>query len=206
MIKFKLSSLGKHYNHRWVFKDLNFESESPVIGISGTNGAGKSTLLKILSGLIQPDAGAVEWLHYSEPGPINMRMVTGYAAPYIQLYGDLTCRENLDFLRSASTKKGNTIEAETLAEEFGIPDKLDRPYKSLSSGQQQRIKILSAIQSSPAILFLDEPGTNLDEHGIGFIQQVIEKRRTSREICIIASNVSHELDLCDQIISLAGRD
>lgn len=206
MINFKLSSLGKHYNHRWVFKDLNFESESPVIGISGMNGAGKSTLLKILSGLIQPDAGAVEWLHYPEPGPINMRMVSGYAAPYIQLYGDLTCRENLDFLRSASTKKGNTIEPDTLAEEFGIPEKLDRPYKSLSSGQQQRIKILSAIQSSPAILFLDEPGTNLDEQGIGLIQQVIEKRRTGREISIIASNLRHELDLCDQIISLEGRD
>jgi ABC-type multidrug transport system ATPase subunit len=206
MINFKLTSLGKHYNHRWVFKDLNFESNAPIIGISGTNGTGKSTLLKILSGLIQSDTGTVEWLNYPDPGPINMRLISGYAAPYIQLYGDLTCRENLDFLRSASTKENNSDEIDVLAKEFGIPEKLDRPYKSLSSGQQQRIKILSAIQSSPAILFLDEPGTNLDENGIGFIQKIIEKRRYNEEICIIASNLSHELALCDQIISLTGRD
>jgi ABC-type multidrug transport system ATPase subunit len=206
MIKLKLNSLGKHYNQRWVFKDLNFESDNPIIGISGTNGSGKSTLLKILSGLVQSDAGKVNWDNFPSPGQLDMRRDSGFAAPYIQLYGDLTCRENLEFLRSASDNIPEADYLDTLAFEFGIPEKLDRPYKSLSSGQQQRIKILSAIQSNPAILFLDEPGTNLDENGIEFIRKIIEHRRNNREICIVASNQRHELDLCDEIIALERRD
>lgn len=205
MIKLKLAALGKHYNHRWIFKDLNFESESTIIGISGANGSGKSTLLKILTGLVQPDLGKVEWIS-PDSGPLDMRADTGYAAPYIQLYGDLTCRENLTFLQSSSEVKIDFAKLDALATEIGILEKLDRPYKSLSSGQQQRIKILAAIQSNPAILFLDEPGSNLDEKGINFIRNVIEKRRANKAICIIASNLQHELDLCDQVIPLGQKE
>jgi ABC-type multidrug transport system ATPase subunit len=170
MIKLKLDALGKHYNHRWIFKDLNFESESTIIGISGANGSGKSTLLKILTGLVQPDLGKVEWIR-PDSGPMDMRADTGYAAPYIQLYGDLTCRENLTFLQSSSEVKIDSAKLDALATEIGILEKLDRPYKSLSSGQQQRIK-----------------------------------RRANKAICIIASNLQHELDLCDQVISLGQKE
>jgi len=205
MIKLKLDALGKHYNHRWIFKDLNFESDSTIIGIAGSNGSGKSTLLKVLTGLVQPDVGKVEWIN-PDSSALDMRADTGYAAPYIQLYGDLTCRENLTFLQSSSENKIESTDLEALATEFGIREKLDRPYKSLSSGQQQRIKILVAIQSNPAVLFLDEPGSNLDEKGIHFIRNIIEKRRANKSICLIASNLQHELQLCDQIISLGQHE
>lgn len=203
-MKLKVTSLGKYYNYRWVFKDLDFESNGIVLGISGSNGTGKSTLLRILAGLVRQDAGEVEWIGEPAPGELfNTREHSGYAAPYIQLYGELTCRENLRFLRASLPAGVVETDFDSVMNEIGIGDKIDAAYRSLSSGQQQRVKIISAIQSDPPVLFLDEPGTNLDQSGLIFIRDIIDKRRASAKLTILASNVQNELDFCDQIISLS---
>jgi ABC-type multidrug transport system ATPase subunit len=201
-MKLELTGLGKYFGTRWVFRELDLAPTGGIIGISGENGSGKSTLLRCLAGLIRPDRGAYMWYDaLGEPITFDMRSQGGYAAPYIHLYKDLTCRETLDFLQ-APLGKHFSEQYIPLFESLGISDKLDALYGSLSSGQQQRVKLISAVIHSPKVLFLDEPGTNLDQRGLAFIQGVVNERRVRKELTILATNQSDELSWCDQVVSV----
>lgn len=205
MMKLELQSLGKYFGVRWVFRDLSMPVTGGIIGISGANGSGKSTLMRCLAGLLKQDRGLVLW--HSEGGTsetFDVRNHGGFAAPYIQLYKDLTCRENLEFLKSPLVNPPD-MDLAGLFSSLGIGDKLDERYGSLSSGQQQRVKVISAVVHQPKVLFLDEPGTNLDVRGNVFIREQIEIRRKQNQLTIIASNQVEELDLCDNILPVNGK-
>jgi ABC-type transport system involved in cytochrome c biogenesis ATPase subunit len=185
------------------FASDEMNANGVVFGIAGRNGSGKSTLMRCLAGLNRADAGSVEWF---QDGVLldrqKLRDISGYAALYNQLYGDLTCEENLVLLRTREDQGLlNTNELMSMVDLF---DKRDTFYKSLSSGQQQRMKILAAIQSDPTILFLDEPTTNLDARGKGILDGLVEERREMGQITIIASNEQFDLDMCDEILDLGS--
>lgn len=206
MVNLKITDLGKYFGYRWVFRDVNLERSGGVIGVAGTNGSGKSTLLRCMSNLVRQDTGTIEWV--SEGGePVkefDVRMNSGYAAPYIHMYNDLTCRENLQFLLPPLDIAEPDLDI--LFDEAGISGKIDAPFRSLSSGQQQRVKLIGAIMHHPGVLFLDEPGTNLDHQGFDYVQRIVESRRSGQMLTIIASNNSTELDLCNTIIRLETRN
>lgn len=202
MIKLDVKSVGKHFSGRWIFRDITFEVTGGVYGVGGKNGSGKSTLMRCLSGLHRPDAGSVSWLNTLNSEEItSLRDISGYAAPYINLYGELSVAENF-ILMEAGRQSMLPEKASELLSACGLEEKRDSPYKLLSSGQQQRVKLIAAVQSSPQILFLDEPGTNLDVFGSEFVRQIISGRRESGFLTFLASNDSSELDLCDDVYHL----
>ena len=202
MIELRVTSLTKKYGYKSVFSDLNFISTSTVMGIAGANGSGKSTLLRVLSGLLKPTSGKIEWT--IDRNPVDMagfKQNIGYTAPYVELYEELTVFENLEFI----------LKVRGLSDNNTIPDQLKKMdavdlsgqfYGSLSTGQRQRIKLAAAMIHQPSILFLDEPGSNLDKKGLGRVEQMIQEFKSSRTFVLIASNLSAELDLCDQIFHL----
>ncbi len=196
-----ISELFLTPNEADKFASEEMNENGVVFGIAGRNGSGKSTLMRCLSGLNRADVGSVEWF---QDGLLldreKLRENSGYAAPYNQLYGDLTCEENLVLLRTREDQ--GLLNTNELMDLVDLSDKRDSFYKSLSSGQQQRMKILAAIQSDPAILFLDEPTTNLDARGRGIVDGLVEERREMGQITIIASNDQFDLDMCDEILDL----
>lgn len=203
MINLTVTNLGKHFGFRWIFRELSFNAASGVVGIAGTNGSGKSTLMRCLAGLYMQDVGEVSWTIDDAPADRSaLRENSGYSGPYIQHYGELTCRENLQFLSGARADPQSDDHIRSCLDEAGILFKENAMYKSLSSGQQQRLKIIAANLHRPRILFLDEPGTNLDERGHAFIEQVIEQRRNPNYLTILASNDASELRLCDEVITI----
>jgi ABC-type multidrug transport system ATPase subunit len=203
MITLHVTALGKHFGFRWVFRDLSFSSSASVLGIAGTNGSGKSTLVRCLAGLYRPNMGEIIWARGEHTlSRESIRQYSGYAAPYIQLYGGLSCLENLRLLQLARGETSSDMIAAGWMERAGIPGRGDDKYQSLSSGQQQRMKVISAVQHDPQILFLDEPGSNLDSGGHDFIRRVVEERRQRDYLTIVATNDPSELDLCDTVIRL----
>ncbi|MCC5925007.1 MAG: ABC transporter ATP-binding protein [Bacteroidetes bacterium] len=202
MIKLTVAELGKHFGFRWIFRDVSIAQEGGVLGIAGLNGSGKSTLMRCLASLNAPDRGRVTW--YDDAIELKrsmLRDVSGYAAPYVQLYGELTCAENLDFILTSRGLENNSERITSFMQRAGISAKQHALYKSLSSGQQQRCKLIASMIHKPRILFLDEPGTNLDTPGIQFIRELVDERRTA-DFTVIASNDSRELDLCDSVFTI----
>jgi len=195
--------LKKQFAGNVVFKDLNVNTESSVLGIGGANGSGKTTLLKCLCGLLKPSSGTVHW---SVDGkPIHREQFInkiGFLAPSIQLYGSLTCSENIRFLSELRNVNNNRSDSVNLLKRFQIHSFADHAYGELSTGQQQRVKLATATLHNPSVLLLDEPGANLDSSGKELIQQLLDEYRIKNKMAVLASNQKEELEMCDEILWL----
>ena len=204
MIELQVTSLTKHFGKHNVLSDLNFSSGSAVIGIAGKNGSGKSTLLRCLSGLLKANHGEITWkINEKKLTKSELRRCSGYAAPYIELYEELTVNENLNFIQKLRSDENNSRPyLEDTLQEANADHLSDQFYGDLSTGQRQRIKLVSALIHKPKILFLDEPGSNLDSEGRDLIEKIVTKYRKPNYMVVLASNIDQELQLCDQIIEL----
>ena len=202
-MKVQTFNLSKRFGPNQVFDNINLEHKRGVLGISGPNGSGKSTLMQCLAGLIRPTSGQVKW--YKKEQDIDLQHVKkqlGFAAPYINLYNELTCRENLEFLIQLRKKQEAEPRVLQVMKRTEIADLADQLFGKLSTGQQQRLRLAAAIVHQPAVLFLDEPGSNLDEAGRGLIKQLVEGFKQANKPVVIASNNPDELALCDRTYSL----
>lgn len=204
MPNLKVTTLTKRFGSRLVIDKLSFDATDTVVAVAGRNGSGKTTLMRCLAGLIRPSAGSIEWtFDGSKADREAIRRKVGLAGPWLQLYREMTCGENLTFLAKLHRlQNGYELVNETL-DWVGLTQQTDTRYGSLSSGQQQRLKIASAILHRPAALLLDEPGSNLDEFGTLMVTDIINKWRVQGRLAVIASNDSRELDLCDQVVHVS---
>ncbi|PKD43005.1 ABC transporter ATP-binding protein [Rhodohalobacter barkolensis] len=202
MIEIKAQNIEKKYGTKRVLTGIDFHYQSSVLGIAGSNGSGKSTLLKMLSGLLKPTSGNIFWnIDGADFLPKAISPYLGFAAPYIQLYEELTVEENLRFL--VNLQKNSVIEdLNALLSRFEVKKFRNSLYGNLSTGQQQRVKLASTVIKNPSILMLDEPGSNLDEKGKVLIQSLVQSFREDERMVIIASNQTDELDMCDHQIDL----
>lgn len=202
MVSLRVTSLEKRYGPKSVFKQVTFSCHSTVLGIAGVNGAGKSTLLKCLSGLLKPTSGTIEWKLKDELlTPKNLKKKSGFLAPYIQLYEDLTVTENLRFIRDLSPAAA-LQKPEELLKKSGGTGLADSLFGELSTGQQQRVKLAAALLHDPPVLFLDEPGSNLDRQGKEVVENLVREYRENGRLVLLASNQPDELDLCDTVLNL----
>ena len=202
MIRLELKNLSKRYGSHTVIRDLSGVYTTDVLGIAGSNGAGKSTLLQSIAGLLKPTLGSVEWQRSNQTIDAEaLRENLGFAAPYVQLYEELTVLENLTFLKDLHPPN-STADPDELIRQFQADPFRDDLYGELSTGQQQRVKFAAASINQPEILCLDEPGSNLDTSGLELIRQWLDQIKDKNGMVILASNQQDELDLCSEIIQL----
>jgi ABC-2 type transport system ATP-binding protein len=148
-----------------------------VLGLLGPNGAGKTTAVRILSTILQPDAGRASILgHDVAHEPDAVRRLIGLAGQYATVDENLTGRENLRMVGRLShlSRRVAARRANELLEGFGLADAGDRVLKTYSGGMRRRLDLAAALVASPPVLFLDEPTTGLDPQGRQDLWGVIE--------------------------------
>jgi ABC-type multidrug transport system ATPase subunit len=188
----RLESVIGRYGERDVVGPLTVRFEGPgLYWILGPNGSGKSTLLRMMAGLKRPGAGRVRWIRGgADLRAEDLRALSGLAAPEIQLYRDLTVRENLEFLarvRGNGTKAGV---AQAL-ESAGIEKLASQRPMGLSSGQRQRARLAAAWLGHPELLLLDEPSSNLDAEAREWLFAEV-RRRSESTLCLVTTNQRQE--------------
>ena len=203
MMKISAHNLSKRFGFRPIFKNINFEVEpKSALAITGPNGSGKSTLLKVLTGLILPNSGKIEYL---ENGAVlskeQLRPQVAYVTPEMSLYEELTGLENLQFFLNVSSRKKSAQEYENALDQVGLNGRGDDFVKGYSSGMKMRLKYALAILIEPAILFLDEPTTNLDKPGKEMVYTLM-KKQVENNILIYATNEKDELQYAHAKIEL----
>lgn len=199
----RIEELGKHLGKRTVLRNVSFAFEKGVLGLAGSNGSGKSTLLKCMAGLWSPSTGKVIWdIGGRQVGRESFKQRLGYAAPYVNLYNELTCYENLHFILELRDYAGKNDKIKKILRQTSMDSFCDQLYRYLSTGQQQRIKLAAALVHEPDILFLDEPGTNLDKAGRAMIRSIVEAFKEEGNLVVIASNNEDELSMCDKVFSV----
>ena len=137
-----------------------------IVTILGSNGAGKTTTLRVISGLLRPMEGTVEWqgrrIDRRTPEAI-VSMGISHVPEGRQLFTELSVRENLA-LGATSARRQGTIERdmERLMGYFPIlRDRQKQHAGSLSGGEQQQLAIARSLMSRPKVLLLDEPSLGL---------------------------------------------
>ncbi len=199
-------NVSRSFGPRRVFGPLSFATEpGKVLGVAGANGSGKTTLVKVLAGLIRPSAGSVRL-----EGPAHARLsvreaegAIGWCAPDLSLYGELTPAENLEFFARVGGRPIDRADAERRIALVGLDPKRLRSIRTrfLSTGQRQRLKLAYSVLSSPAVLLLDEPGSNLDEAGHRAVEAIVAGQR-ERGSVVLATNDPAELALADERVTL----
>ncbi len=153
---------------RGVSLELETGSLHAVVGPSG---CGKSTLLYILGLLDQPDGGWVsiegqQISHLPDDELARRRNeLIGFIFQFHFLMEDFSAQENVMIPMRRLGRLSETEmrdRAAALLEAVGLGDKLDRPSRHLSGGEQQRVAIARALANDPQVILADEPTGNLD--------------------------------------------
>lgn len=172
---------------RHVLAALNVQANAgELLLLTGANGSGKTTLLRMLSGLLQPEAGRVLWA-----GRDVREDLLAYHAQIVYLghepplKADLTAYENLRFwigIRRAVSPG----EIGAALDRVGASSWSDRSVRTLSAGQRRRVALAGVILCAAALWLLDEPTTNLDTEGQRLVAKLVEERIGSGGIVIAA--------------------
>ena len=168
--------------------DLGFEAGSVTV-IQGSNGSGKSTLLWLLALLAHPTKGEIRFGKYGPERADGLRGCIGFIAHQLQLYPGLSGRENLVLAAKLQGIPFADKRAEDLGETLGTRDYWERPLRTYSRGQAQRISIARALLHEPRLLLMDEPATGLDVKSTDSFVGLIEQEKQRGAIVII---VTHE--------------
>lgn len=161
MLAFEVTNLSMAFGENQVIKDSTFHVEQgSLIYLLGRNGSGKSTLIKALLGLYQPQTGAVKILGEQ----LTQRRVAqhcGYLPQHAQVDRSfpITVSEMIELeCTEQQCPLGVVGHLAQLAGEHLV----DKPLRSLSGGELQKVLIARALVTDPAILILDEPMNSLD--------------------------------------------
>jgi len=150
-----------------VLKGVSLKiSSGEFISLVGGNGAGKTTLLQILSGILKPKNGKINYIKNIKIGYVHQN-------PMIHFM-----HETVEDELSESLLKAVNIESKTKDCTDEKQDKIDEKYEFIklfelskllkkhpydcSKGEQQKIAITKVLLTKPDILFLDEPTKGLD--------------------------------------------
>ena len=169
----RTQSLKKYYKvGNQIVKALDgvdFEvREQEFVAIIGKSGSGKSTLLHMIGGLDTPTDGTVivdgmnlEKMNHEQLALFRRRKV-GFIFQQYNLIPDLNIYDNIIFPLELDGVQIDTNFIEELLETLNIADKKEMLPAMLSGGEQQRVAIIRALATKPAIILADEPTGNLD--------------------------------------------
>jgi ABC-type multidrug transport system ATPase subunit len=187
-----VNGLGKKFNSEWIFRNLNYTFyPGQIYAVTGPNGAGKSTLLQVLWGQMPPTSGTIEYRRNKGTLPIEeIFKYLSIATPYMELIEEFTLLEQMRFHFAMKPARPGMSEGAML-EKMYLTDAKDKFISNFSSGMKQRVKLALAFFTMADVIFLDEPGTNLDRQAFEwYLTQV--KDLPSECLIFIASNQPSE--------------
>lgn len=175
--------------------------------VVGPSGCGKSTLLYILGLLDHPDSGSVMIAaeHVSnlpdEEWARRRRELIGFIFQFHFLLEDFNAQENvmIPMRRLGKLSEPEMLErSAALLDAVGLGDKLHRPSRHLSGGEQQRVAIARALANDPKVILADEPTGNLDTNNSQRAFELLSNLVREREKALLL--VTHNrviADACD---------
>ena len=181
----KFENVSKKFGAKKVIKNFSKSFKRKKYAIIGDNGSGKSTLLQLISNLMTPSDGKI--IYSLDDIKIDKELFIKkiiFSAPYQKLVEELTVKEFLIFHYKFRDYIKNPL---TILSEFGLENFKNTQIKNLSSGAEQKLKLLISFNTKADFILLDEPTTNLDRKGITIYTKTIKKYSKDKGI-IIATN------------------
>jgi len=186
----KLSDVTAAYGPIVALRGVSLEvPDRSIVALLGANGAGKSSTLRLISGLLRPSSGAVEY----EGRRIDRRSPQQIVALGIshvpegrELFMEMTVEENLRL--GAYIRRDGAVK-DDIARVYGyfprLRERRKQPANSLSGGEQQMLGIGRALMSHPRLLLLDEPSLGLAPTLVRDIYKIVQTINQEEQVAIL---------------------
>ena len=198
-----LNKISLSYGKRQILDNISFKiDEGSVVGLLGPNGVGKSTIFNLITGLIKPDHGSINFKKTNVTNyPIYLRtkkFKIGYVPQHGGYFHNLSCLDNLRAIGEIIIKENRKRESKIneLISKFELETVRDIKAKFLSGGQTKRLVIALALLGDPEILLLDEPFAALDVLTIKMLQEIIVNLQTQNISLLLCDHQAQSLLAC----------
>lgn len=198
-----VENISLHFGKRRILDDVSLKlDEGMIIALTGKSGSGKTSLLGIISGLLNPDSGAVlykntnilKWGDFKRSRFRNREI--GFVFQFFNLLPDMTSYQNIRYPTIIKLLSNNVDrEIRELAQFLNINEILHQKPATLSGGERQRVAIARAIINHPKLILADEPTGNLDVVTAKEIKNLFLRLKTEEKMAIIL--VTHDQSLIE---------
>ncbi len=203
----QISDLTKRFEKITAVKDVTLDvHRGEVFGFLGPNAAGKSTTVKIAATLLAPTKGTISIEgHDVQDEPVEVRAITGLLPEdgATTHYDRLSAYKNLEYFGRLygvpEEKLQNQIDR--LLEFLELSDRRDDSPGTFSTGLKQKLSLARSMIHEPAVVFLDEPTSNLDPIMSKKVREFIDARaEASRQTFFLCTHLLSEVEnLCDRV-------
>ncbi|MCX6148183.1 MAG: ABC transporter ATP-binding protein [Candidatus Kapabacteria bacterium] len=198
----EIKNITKEYTFTKALDNVSLLVEKGQIhSLLGPNGSGKTTLIKSILGLTKPNSGEILINEKSILNSWDYRKDIGYMAQVAMYPENLTGRELLEMV--TEIRQQSPVKKEELIELLKFKNELDKPLKTLSEGNKQKVNATMSLMFDQAILFLDEPTAGLDMVTSRELKKFLLKEKQLGKTIIFSSHVLYDIEeLSDNIIIL----
>jgi len=219
-----LSSISKNFAGLQVLHEVSLAvPERGIFGLIGPNGAGKTTVFNLITGLLMPTAGTIEFFGQRLDGMAPHRVTrSGIARTFqnIRVFKEMTLLENvlvamgdrarfsmlgvlLPLLAYRDAERRERQAACELLSRVGLLDKANFFAGTLSYGEQRRLEIARALATQPKLLLLDEPAAGMNSvEKQQLMDEIVKLGNANLSILIIDHDMRFIMGLCEQIAVL----
>jgi branched-chain amino acid transport system ATP-binding protein len=219
-----LTGISKNFGGLQVLDDVTLKIPARgIFGLIGPNGAGKTTVFNLITGMLTPSSGTIEFagrqLNGMAPHQITRQ---GVARTFqnIRIFREMTLIANvlvalgerpsysaLSLLFPlASCRRAEALEydsARQLLARVGLADKAERFAGTLSYGEQRRLEIARALATRPKLLLLDEPAAGMNSaEKLLLMDEIIKLEDSGLSLLVIEHDMRFIMGLCRQVAVL----
>lgn len=208
-IMLKITHLTKKYGEKKAVDDLSLHiNKGEIYGFIGHNGAGKTTTLKVVTGILNFDAGEIliDGISIKET-PLECKKKIAYIPDNPDLYEFMTGIKYLNFVADVFgvSAEERTERIRKYGDMFELTPSLGQAISSYSHGMKQKLAIISALIHEPKLVIMDEPFVGLDPKATHILKELM------RDICARGGAIffsTHVLEvaekLCDKVAIIKG--
>ena len=220
----EVQGLTKHFGGVAAVKDVGFKvDQGTIFALIGPNGAGKTTVFNLITGMLQPDGGAINLLGKRLDGLKPYQVAAaGITRTYqnLQLFSGMTVLENVmtgahlkgktGFIKSIFRTPGINAEDKQITEqsmellgEVGLDSFASLPAAALPFGQQRLLEIARALASGPRLVLLDEPAAGLNSTETKTLASFLKKlRKSGLTMILVEHDMETVMEVADRITVL----
>ena len=204
-----IKSLTKSYGAFKVFDGLNLEADAgEIVVIFGGSGTGKTILLRLIAGVEEPTAGAIEIGGHDVSDIAPEHRGVGMAFQNFALFPHMNASENIATPLRAAGADESKVKAGVakVAKLLKIDHVLNHAPRELSNGQKQRTALARALAAEPQILLLDDPLRNVDAKLRFEMRLELPRllRQSGATVLYVTQDYKEAMALADRIAVLAN--
>jgi len=206
MIEMKQVSKTYAKNKVKAVDDLSLRiGPGELYGFIGPNGAGKTTAIKLMTGILNPDAGEIIMAGHKMDAAhrLEAQRLIGFVPDGNDLYDRLTGMEYLNFMADiyqvdAAQRKRHIEKYLSL---FTLEEAVNSQIRSYSKGMKQKLMVIGALIHNPPVWILDEPLSGLDPRAAHLLKEEMKSHCAAGNTVFFST---HVLEVAEKLCTRIG--